>query len=101
MPGHIDQVYPFPLRLFQHTGAARDAKGSLSASYAELVDMKTLTSWDSALLDKILSFNGAYPEIFGGHEIRSLVGEFLGLEADSIIITNGVDDGIISIYSLL
>lgn len=101
MSYHIEQISPFLLRLVQRTGAAKDAEGSLSVSYAELVDMKTLISLDDGLIDKILSFNGAYPDIFGGQEIRELIGDFVDVDADSIIITNGVDDAILSIYASL
>ena len=97
----IDSISAFPLRLFQHIGAAKNAEGSLSASYSELVDMETLISWDSKLIDKLTSLSGAYPAIFGSHEIRSLVGDFLQVDEESIIITNGVDDAILSIYSAL
>ncbi|MCK4502745.1 MAG: pyridoxal phosphate-dependent aminotransferase [Desulfuromonadales bacterium] len=101
MSYNSNPVSAFPLRLFQHTGAARHARGSLSGSYAELVDMESLLSWDERLMDSIKSMKGSYPSIFGGKEIRKLVANMLGLDSNDIIITNGVDDAIPSIYAAL
>ena len=101
MPFTGKPINPFSLRLFQHTGAAQHAQGSLSGSYAELVDMESLLSWDENLMDSLKSITGGYPCIFGSEEIRELVANMLGLTSRDIIITNGVDDAMPGIYSAL
>ncbi len=92
---------PFPLRVFQQIGIAQQARGSLSGSYAEVVDMESLLAWDDGLLASIKSMKGGYPALFGSAEIRRLVADMLELDADDIIITNGVDDAIPGLYGAL
>lgn len=91
----------FKLRLYQQTEPARSAKGSLSASYAELTSMSQLIALEPSLIDQFSEYSGGYPAIFGSIKLRESIAAYLGVEPQDIIVTNGVDDAIPSIYEAL
>ncbi len=92
---------PFSLRMYQQMEPAKSAKGSLSVSYAELTPMSELIGYDPSLLDRMANYSGGYAPIFGSPELRQKVANYLGVGPDDVIITNGIDDAVPSIYEAL
>jgi len=92
---------PFSLRMYQQMEPVKLAKGSLSTSYAELTPMSELIGYDPSLLDRIANHSGKYASIFGSLELRQKIADYLGVEPEDIIITNGIDDAVPSIYEAL
>ena len=91
----------FPLRLYQQAPKARSARGTLSASYAELTPMSWLLERDPSLRNQIESFSGGYSPIFGSEELRTAIAHHTGVEPDDVIVTNGIDDALPSIYEAM
>ncbi|MEP5728070.1 MAG: pyridoxal phosphate-dependent aminotransferase [Sulfitobacter sp.] len=91
----------FPLRLYQQTNEMRKAKGTLSSSYAELTPMSWLIEKDPSLRERIEGFGGGYSPIFGGEDLRVAIAHHTGVEPDQVIVTNGIDDALPSIYEAI
>lgn len=91
----------FPLRLYQQTPEARSAKGTLSASYAELTPMTWLFERDPSLHNQIENFSGGYSPIFGSVELRTAIANHTGVDPNDVIVTNGIDDALPSIYEAM
>jgi aspartate/methionine/tyrosine aminotransferase len=88
-------INEFQLKSFFNTAAARSARGTLSASYAELMTIEHLLSMDEGAHEAYVQVPLGYAPLNGGAELRALIANFIGgVHADDIMVTAGSDDAI-------
>lgn len=63
--------------------------------------MSQLIEYDPLLMTRIADYSCGYSPIFGSLELRQRIADYTGVGPDSIIVTNGIDDAMPSLFEAL